>query len=197
MAKPLYVYTGSQWVPVASELESTSQYATTTYVNDKVGLDYISTVTGSAVSAINLNNVFSSTYRNYRIIVTGLLNTGAQNLQFRLRVGGVDNSTANSYQSQSINGASTTLTGTRTTSTFAIAGGIGSTQNNITTIDLSDPFQASATSFNGHSSYVLSGNIIADVSTGFHNQAVSYDGITIFPSGGTITARVQVYGYKD
>ena len=26
MAKPLYVYTGSDWVPVASELESTSQY---------------------------------------------------------------------------------------------------------------------------------------------------------------------------
>jgi hypothetical protein len=160
------------------------------------GLIHIKQVSGTDVSAINVDNCFSATYRNYKVVITGLGST-TNNLHFRLRVGGVDNSTANSYQSQNLNSQSTTNVGSRTTTTFGLIGAMGSSQNSLITLELSDPAQATATAFLSHSHFTVSGNAALDLGAGFHNQTIVYDGITIFPAAGTFTARVQIFGYKD
>ena len=56
---------------------------TNTYLNNG-GLVYITgTTIGSAVSSVTVSNVFSSTYDNYRVLITGGTGSGANNLAFQ------------------------------------------------------------------------------------------------------------------
>jgi hypothetical protein len=57
----------------------------------KAGMVLLNTTSFSAVASQAINNVFSATYRNYRIVVNITQTTGAggQIIATRLRVGGV------------------------------------------------------------------------------------------------------------
>ena len=160
-------------------------------VSDGRGLVWINTTTFSAVSSQSLNNVFSSTYDNYRILINA---TGSadDNTNFRLRVGGVDNSTANSYIRQFVRAESTTVTGSTSTSNLSF---IGDTYiaGSIFIIDIFSPFLTTRTklisqNWRGTSAVIFLGSD--------HNQTVSYDGFSILPNSGTITGTITIYGYK-
>lgn len=196
MAKPLYVYTGSQWVPVASELESTSQYATTTYVDNKVGLDFITTQTFSAVSSVSINDVFSSTYDNYFITInhTG---TTDQSLELRLRVSGSDNTTSNydSVQIAGTGGTASSATSANQTS-FVRLGNVWAGDAS-SSIYLFDPFNSKRTTFQASlNGYISSSAIVNKVTAGTFKATTSFTGFTILVGGGTVTGSLSVYGVK-
>ena len=75
------------------------------------GLTLLSTTSYSAVASHSVNDVFSSTYDNYKIMLTNYSFTGAGGeIQMRMRVGGADN-TSNQYQRSNFFWAYTNATG--------------------------------------------------------------------------------------
>jgi hypothetical protein len=154
---------------------------------------HIETRALTATSLENFNNVFSSTYDNYKVLISGL-HTTTSNLTFRLRAGGTDNSTASSYVEQTFFGVGTTTGGLRTTSNLARIGTYRTTLKNSTTWDIFDPFLASATGFIANSQ-TAEGDAAIDLHYGTHNQTVSYDGFSLLVQTGSITGKISIYGY--
>ena len=161
-----------------------------------VGLWLVNTTTFSAVSSQSFNNVFSSNYTNY--MVTANIQTSVSNtlVNFRMRVGGSDNSTANSYLRQSINQNSTTITGAAVTSDLGLFSLFDDELDGGSAIAyFFQPFETKATKFisdgNDTNGGVFQRRIVVA-----HNQTVSYDGFSLIPASGTMTGSVSVYGLR-
>ncbi len=207
MAKQAYVYSGTDWVPLASEVTNLSNYQLSNGVGlNKViptsvsvgsgsgSVDATGTITFSGASSISLNGCFTNTYDNYKILVT--TSSGANvNLQIRMRASGTDNSTASSYIIQRILGTNTTLSGTRQTQSWFDTLTLNSDDNNFLDLTFFRPFLAKTTGLQANYFWTDSTGIYA-VSGGYHTQATSYDGCTLFGSS-TFTGTIRVYGYKN
>jgi predicted dinucleotide-binding enzyme len=156
------------------------------------GLVHIETVSFSASSSESLNNVFSSTYDNYRIMFRGVTTVNSF-INLRYRVDNVDNSTANSYVTQNLTGSDTTVVAVRTTDNSSTVSGLSSALTSTAVIDIFNPFDTQTTIFLSSSQFAATASI--RVRAGTHNQTVSYDGFTIFPTSGTMTGSFSIYGY--
>ena len=150
--------------------------------------------TFTASSSITADNIFTSTYANYLVLFT-FDASGAINLNMRLRVGGVDNSTAASYARQSIEVDNTTVTGFRGTSAEFLLGGGSTTGPSTVALNLFQPAVADETLFQCNNQKQVT-NPILFLNYAFHNQSTAYDGFNIFPASGTITGYYAVYGYS-
>jgi len=163
------------------------------------GLTLISTTAWSGVT-VTLDNVFSSTYTHYKIICSATASTGAATaILTQLRVGGVTNATAASYNSAR-NGYNFT-TGvinadvtTAATSWFLWRGaGAASVSGGFAgSMDISYPAVATQTWVAGTS---VDGSYQASAG-GYHTVTTAFDGI-IFTNnaGGTVTGTVSIFGY--
>ncbi len=219
MPKPMYVWSGSAWVSVASEVESLANYATQSYADNSSnvasglklivpssvaigsGSSSVSTlgqVTFTSASSVSLNNVFSSTYDNYRVIVNVTsTSTNFDPLHFRLRVSGTDNSSNNyKFHLRYFNYGGS---GGDSTSSAYSSFPIGSVDSGSTgtglraSFDVIAPFQSVNTSYGTlHTQYNY-----GFYGTGITTVTTSYDGCSLVPASGTITGTISVYGYKD
>ena len=163
------------------------------------GLTLISTTTFSAVTSHSVNNVFSSTYRNYRVVIN--LNLSASNgINFRLRASGSDDSTSN-YVFASVGYRSNNAT-----SSDYSAGNQTSLQNFmycytagtdlISTIDIMNPNLTIPTYVTGSGPRYDTANVIYSMFvTARHNVSSAFTGFTLF-STSNFTGDVSVYGYK-
>ena len=159
------------------------------------GLVLINTTSFSGVTSISLPAAtFSATYDNYKLYFSGVIATGASAVLGRLRVGGADNSTANSYVRQVVVADDTSLTSARQTTTNWDLGGWNTTLVNALEVDLINPFSATPTGMlyrtlrSSSSAYFHTG-------CGTHNQSVSYDAFTL-SCANNMTGSVSVYGYN-
>lgn len=164
------------------------------------GLKLINTTTiGTTVSSIVFNNVFTTTYQNYLV----LLNTNASTftnsstLSFRLRKAGTSNS-ANEYRSNGYISVAASLSNdskTATSQSFARTNTAGGSifsrleffapQTNIKT-----GYKYDNAGFDGVPQQV------GESANGFHNVVDTFDGFEIIVGAGTMTGgTVRVYGY--
>ena len=148
----------------------------------------------SAASTINVNNVFSATYTNY--LVNIVFDTSATiDINMRLRVGGVDNSTAASYKRQQLVADGGTVSGFRGDGDSFLLGAGSTTAPNIIQVNIFQPFAADETP-------IMSNNMRSTTSGtmflnwAFHNQTVSYDGFSLLTSSGTTTGTYTVFAYS-
>lgn len=155
------------------------------------GLVHINTTSFSAVASQSINDVFSATYKNYKIVIDLVASTSIA-FRARLRVSGADNSTASSYTSQEVRGSTTTAAAFQTVDSL-FQFGYANTNPSVIELSLINPFETSNTSF---ACFGGRNDRSASVS-GFHNQSVSYTGITLIPESGTITGTARIYGLKD
>jgi hypothetical protein len=164
------------------------------------GLVPITEQTFSTAATVSVNNCFSSTYDNYRLIVSvPTVSAADMNVTLRLRVGGVDNSTASSYVIQKLSAQSTSVAGSVTTSDQPTLMASSSTYPTATSafMDVLGPFQATPTLFTGNYSQSLSSvALYTGTHTLRHNQSTSYDGFSLITSTGTMTGVLYVYGYN-
>jgi len=170
--------------------------------------DTLGNVTFSGASSVSLNDVFSSTYDRYKILVDGNTSlTSAVSILMRLRVSGSDNTSSN-YRWTTIyvrdNSGTPTVggEGSNGTNTFAVAGSLSSTAGftAINTIELANPFvstkNTALTNINyvydqtTPLGYVYTGGAIMTVTT-------SYTGFTFYTSSGNMTGTIRVYGYTQ
>ena len=159
------------------------------------GLTLLNKTTFTGVGSVSIDNVFSSTYDNYRILMKGVGST-IMSPGFRLRSGGSDNATANSYVYQRVIFDNTTSSLARGSDTKGDFASFNTTLLNSAYFDIFDPFLASATSYYSQNCSSQDGARMRFY-TGTHNQTVSYDGISILASTGTMTGTIYIYGYKD
>lgn len=160
----------------------------------KAGLVLLNTTSFSAVASQSINDVFSATYDNYKIVISGVASAN-QDFGFRLRVGGADNSTASSYVYQYVQGNSTTISGIRSTGNIWYVGVIGNSLKSQLELTLVSPFEVDTTNFYCSASSAESSAFLR-LSGGTHNQSTSYTGFTLSASTGTITGKVSVYGFN-
>jgi hypothetical protein len=179
-----YIYGGSAWQQVSGG----------TAVGNS-GLVYIGGSTFSASSAVNLDSVFSATYQNYKIEVL-ITNSSQVALNYRYRVGGASNNTAN-YGNQYLIADNASVSAGRTTS--QTLGDIGSmTLSNLSFFDITlyAPFDAANKGLT-----VTSGAFIGEAWIRMQNSnfkaSTSFDGISFIPASGTITGTARVYGFRQ
>lgn len=177
-------YNGSAWIAVGAS-----------------GLTFISaTGAQSAQANIALNNCFSATYSNYKIIIDNLTQSVGANSQMRLRVGGTDNSSAN-YYTQRYEITAATIGGiTIGGATYWSPSYVASSTDGVSmSFDIYRPFAAAATlanfqaartdSTSGH--YGVGGSL-------YMSSATSFDGFNIVPASGTVSCtNIRVYGYSN
>ena len=152
-------------------------------------------------SAVSVNNCFSATYVNYRIILklSAVSGTNTEML-VRLRVSGTDATTNYTTVRQLTYsaGVSSDLNPTGTDDwTMGVISTTSPTGLHTASMDIFDPFAATPTQgtsilngYYGGSYYLL---ICSDTNT----NSTSYDGFTLIPGTGTITGTVRVYGYQN
>jgi hypothetical protein len=205
----MYVYYNdgntSQWVEHRSEI-ARSQVGLVPIVPSSIAVGSgTATVSGTgavsfnAITSVSLNNVFSSSYRNYRMTLSVPVSSALTSVAIRFRTGTTDNS-ANSYFQywtiKRITGATQDNTGGPSTS-YALMSKSSTYSYGVWSGDIMSPNisnQATtangiAMSADGTGSYNLINTVLFDPNT-------SFDGITIISTSGTITGAVSVYGYN-
>jgi hypothetical protein len=171
----LDVYSGSAHVPSA-------------------GLTFIRSETFSGVNAVNLNNVFSSLYRDYLIVCTGN-SSNASDIQFRLRAG--TDETANGYSTGSLyitDGGGPTRIYNAATNISRI--GQSQIYRTMYSLFISDPFNTTTTIHNSQIT-AFGNNDYFGSAWGYLSTVTSYDGISLIIAAGKIAGTIKVYGYRN
>lgn len=184
----------------------TSERLTSSDVNSfltNAGLVYVTGASFSAASSVSVNNCFSSTYDNYRLIINVTSNTVATNLGLRLRVGGVDNSSANYAYGGLLSYSGSVITAAVTSSgldtSFLFSGADPTYYPGMAmTAEILQPFLAFRTCYQFQGMAPVNPQPYSRWVNGAMSVTTSYDGFTLFPqSGGTITGTYRVYGYRQ
>lgn len=162
---------------------------------DNSGLVHINTTNFSAVASQSVNDVFTSTYKTYKVIIDHTVSTNLST-SLRLRVGGSDNSTSN-YGYQYVTASATSVSGARATgqTSFAMGGVANRTSYSFLIFNPAESLRTGLQLFAGDD-YAGTGLRIALYNFGFNADTV-FDGFTLIASTGNMTGRIQVYGLKE
>jgi hypothetical protein len=152
------------------------------------------TVSFSAQTSVSLNNVFNSTYKNYKIIISTKLSSDTD-MNFRIRNGSSDLSSAGAYYFGYYYVGSTSsaaaASGNNQNQNYLYIGAYGG-WNGTCVMDVTAPFVTEVTSM----SVQGAGRFYLGLAGSLNNNTNSYDGFTIYPNSGTMTGEVSVYGYN-
>jgi len=156
-------------------------------------------VTFSGVSSINLNGIFTSGYKNYRLVINIDSSSGQTSVGQQLTVGGTAASAGNYYWA----GWWTTVTGTGPAALAAQTQAYWymiEATNSVTWFnhvqDVFNPSLAKETTMTG-SGGTYSSAWRAIGYNCFHQVATAYDGMKFTSStSNTFTGTIQVYGYR-
>jgi hypothetical protein len=155
------------------------------------GLNLVTSASFTASAAVAIDNCFTSTYKNYRIIFT--VTSGASAMQrMRLRASSADNTTANYYSQFGYFGPANAY-GVFSTS----AGGYfymydGHVDGGHIIIDVLDPQIAQRTRISALS---YQDNNYGVAGSGQFATTAQFDGIDFYPASSTLTGTYAVYGY--
>ena len=169
---------------------------TNTYLANS-GLVYITTASATSGSSLSVNNCFSSTYRNYQVVISNLTTAGVGATSFRLRASGTDVATSYYYNGIYMDYATTAITGLN-------GSNVSTWEPNIVTdttmsagvINFFNPFVAFRSSYNANGIDARTGGGGARTASGFHNANTSYDGFTFFTNSPITNILITVYGYR-
>jgi hypothetical protein len=177
----LTIYNGAAWTPAGTE----------------PALQLINSTSFSAVSSQQLDNVFSASYLNYKIIInitTASFATATLNL--RLASGGSPDAATGRYEIGAyFVGARVPVTAGSTdslASTLAPIGILASTEGCIAELNIYNPFTADRAKFTCLS--VADDLRLTGVAL---TATTAYDGLRLFTSPGTMTGTITVYGIKE
>jgi hypothetical protein len=161
------------------------------------GMTLLNTTTFSAVSSQIIDTLFSSTYQNYRMVLTISSISGSNaNILGYFRSAGADVTTNNN--TENITQYATTITGQETGSTleFGRSSSSYSSFSNYV-VDIFNPQLARVTPFSSNGGFVnSSGQPFQYRSFGYNGSATQMTGIKLYPSTGTMTGEVSFYGLR-
>ena len=168
------------------------------YAPSTPGLTLINTTSFSGVSSQSISDVFSSTYANYKIVLSNLKQNPYQTISMRLRVSGSDNSTSNYYH-RAIRATATTFDtiSANAQSSWDIRATSPNVGMGMAIYDITNPNLTANTIMYGNITYTDDDVTAMRVFNGgfYFNDTTSFTGFTLIGSG-NITGRVSVYGYN-
>jgi len=161
-------------------------------------------ITGGSLSgtATSIDNCFSATYLNYKIVLNDLIVSVGSRVAFRMRVSGSDNTTSNyTFGVFGIDTAGSTVVAILAAAngtSFRLTTGTDIGSGMSTSFDLQNPFASKPTSF-GVANLMQGETATACVANGVFKATTSFDGITFFPftSPETLTGTYKIYGYAN
>jgi hypothetical protein len=149
-----------------------------------------STTIGTTVSSVVVNNVFSSSYSNYRIVISGIDASATTNV--RIQFGSASSGHYGSQLYDSYGGGSTGTDRVNNGASILI-GVTGITSDTYTSLDVLGPNLASITGLHG----TYEGGGYSGWFGGQQNDSTQFTAFNIFPGTGTFTGgTIKVYGYK-
>jgi hypothetical protein len=169
--------------------------------DDVPGMVLLNTTSFSGVTSVSIpTNSFTSTYENYRIVCayTNSVNTAV--LQARLRAAGSDNTTSNYFNAvQGLDlaaAAQNLLSATQTSWSLMWA---NSLQSNSFSLDVTSPQKTTYTTLigNGFGQNAAGGSFTGYRLANIFNATTSFDAMTFLMSTGTMTGKLQVFGYNE
>lgn len=170
--------------------------ATVNYSGGTATTNSLGEITFSGTTSISLNNVFSSKYNNYKIIIKSV-GTSDGGANFKLRASGTDLSTSNywsSYIYTGGNGAYSTPFPSLALDTIS-----GNVSQLWIDLDVQSPFlSANYKTIKANIGGVVHSNGAQSFSIRncWINQTNQYDGFTITTTATTFSGTVQVFGYN-
>lgn len=171
-----------------------------TYLTNS-GLVYVTQAAWTTGGTLSVNNCFTSTYSNYRIVVRNAKHaTTSVNILFRLRVGGVDAASTGYYWSRRfvpMGGAGGGDTGASNSNEIVpgIVAGVSNAGAGV--IDIYDPQKSAVTSCTFQGIWTVTTGESSS-GAGLLNNTTAYDGFSLIANSGNFTAlNVYVYGYRE
>jgi hypothetical protein len=157
-------------------------------------LSLVTSQSFSAVSSVSVNNCFTSTYQNYKMLFF-CTNSAQAQLNFRYRVSGADNTSALYYMRGIVQGGVTSTEANLVTLNEIIQTGV---ENTSLTMELFNP-QATLYPMSAYIAGSLAvGNLgLYRTGTGFYGATTAFDGFTLSLSTGNMTGTLRVYGYQN
>jgi len=161
-------------------------------------LTLINTTSFSAVASQSLTNVFSTTYDNYLILIDAYGSTTSTDILGRLGASGSYDSGNNySYGTLGINraGGATQVTNGDALTSWELGTDTSTTTTSFLTISMTilSPFLAVSTNF--HSQSWSRQGMNSRSGGGTHDLTNSYTDFQLVASTGTITGKISIYGY--
>jgi len=171
---------------------ATAMGTISTTVDSKTGLVLINTTSFTSVGSQSLNNVFTSSFKNYRIFINAKHASDAD-ITIRLRASGTDLTSNNYLEGRYYIGSTASLaagSSNNTTSTSWSTTSLGTWAGQIV-MDIANPQATEVTTAQTQGA----GRFFITLGQSLNNITTSYDGFTIV-SNGTMTGSVSVYGYN-
>ena len=167
------------------------------------GLILLSSNTPSSSSGITVDSIFTSTYTNYKIIYTlTASHSGTATIQMRLRAS-ASTDTNSTYTSGMrtfrINTDNEFETRDDTQDRWDFTGVDATQSNNRVSIDIT-LFSPALTARASYSGTFFTDEITAQqfgYMGGTFENTTAFDGLTIFPSGGTFSGQINIYGIAE
>jgi hypothetical protein len=191
MAKVAKIWDGTAWVDLATSVPDLSNYQ----LKSETGLQLVKKQTiGTTVSSVTVNDAFSATYENYKIIISGGVASATNYGQLILgstNTGYYQKAWFGSYANNTIAGAGY--------SNFSRWEGFlkGNLSNLNANFELQNPFLSKATAVDWQSKdLTTTGNV--ESGSGWLNNSLSYTSFTLTANTGTWTGgTIYVYGYNN
>jgi hypothetical protein len=207
LAKKARVYDGTAWQELASAQTDLTAYSTTAEMDAAIaagsGLKFITGGTFTTATSLSLpDDTFTSTYLNYKMILTLSAVTSDSTFSVRLRTSGTDN-TASTYSSM--------LSGVNSTATFNTNASANDTKwlaaesdsslvRYAWDFDILQPKVAQHTFISGGISYVILSGAQHITTSGMcsFNANTEFDSLSFISSvASSMTGTYRVYGYSE
>lgn len=145
----------------------------------------------SGTSAVGINGVFSSEYKNYLVVGYVTATAASIDLRARLMAGGVVNS--DTMTNQAAIYYSSVETTIQNNYSYFSATEIGASFPSGFVMNVYQPYLSAPTPFSTTTASAYDGLAVWDVSA-CHPTGTSFDGINLYVSAGAISGRFSIYG---
>ena len=167
-----------------------------TTLQTNIGLAYVASGTLSlTTTATNVTGVFTSTYKNYRVLLNVTARSTGNRFDMKYIVGTTPTSSAYYQAGIGADYASNTTIYYQRSNNDAVFFGETSSGVSTLTMDIFSPNRVATTTHTGQS--VTSSNGIAFSIGGIQSSGTQFTGFQLFTSTGTMTVEYQVFGYRD
>lgn len=185
----------SGYVELAAPSTAANQVLTLPTDSVQPGMVLIASQTFSAASSVLVNNCFTATYQNYRVIIdlSTVSATGFTNLQ--LTSSGTASTTGYARSAGYTPYGSTTVFGEsqNNASSYNLVYS-NTTSGGVAIVDLMRPAQSVRTYI---AQQIINFGSNGGWGNGEHGVSSSYDGFVLTPASGTITGVLRIYGYRN
>lgn len=181
---------------VANEVLTASD--TNTYLNNG-GLVYVTSGTFTSVTSVSVNNCFTTTMDNYRLIVTEITRSTTGAMTLRFRAGGADNTASNYNYAQlgltSGGGGANNNANNDNLWNCGNYSDVASSYLETFAADIYSPFISGRT-------YAMAQSMGFAGGTYYRTQGMtqygtnSFDGFSLITTAGTFSGKYYLYGYR-